>query len=70
MKTHWKEIVVSGFIFSIVGTIITILLDYFWSNIAFEVNVFNFRTVYRLLLFFILGMFLKYRQLNRQPKKQ
>lgn len=70
MKTDWKSIVISGFIFSIIGSIIAILLDYFWSDIPLETNILTKNTLFRLLLFFVLGMFLKYRQLNKQPKKQ
>jgi uncharacterized membrane protein YagU involved in acid resistance len=70
MKTDWKSIVISGFIFSIIGSIIAILLDYFWSDISLETNILTKNTLFRLLLFFVLGMFLKYRQLNKQPKKQ
>lgn len=70
MKTVWQSIIVSGFIFSIVGSIIAILLDYFWSNIPFEGNIWTKKTLFRWLLFFALGMFLKYRQWSKQPKKQ
>jgi hypothetical protein len=70
MKIHWKAIVISGIIFSIVGSLISLLLDYMWSDIPFQVNILNQNTLTRLLVFFFLGMFLKYRQINRQPKKQ
>lgn len=70
MKIHWKAIVISGIIFSIVGSLISLLLDYMWSDIPFQGNILNQNTLTRLLVFFFLGMFLKYRQVNRQPKKQ
>jgi hypothetical protein len=70
MKIHWKAIVISGIIFSIVGSLISLLLDYMWSDIPFQGNILNQNTLTRLLVFFFLGMFLKYRQINRQPKKQ
>jgi hypothetical protein len=70
MKIHWKAIVISGIIFSIVGSLISLLLDYMWSDIPFQANILNQNTLTRLLVFFFLGMFLKYRQINRQPKKQ
>lgn len=70
MKIHWKAIVISGIIFSIVGSLISLLLDYMWSDIPFQGNILNQNTLTRLLVFFFLGMFLKYRQINRQTKKQ
>jgi hypothetical protein len=70
MKIHGKTIVISGIIFSIVGSLISLLLDYMWSDIPFQGNILNQNTLTRLLVFFFLGMFLKYRQINRPPKKQ
>jgi hypothetical protein len=70
MKTDWKSIVISGCIFSIIGSIIAILLDYFWSDVPLDANILTKNTLFRLFIFFVLGMFLKYRQLNKQPKKQ
>ncbi|MFY8187147.1 MAG: hypothetical protein ACOVLC_04230 [Flavobacterium sp.] len=57
--TNPKQRVKNGLSFMIGGFLISLLLDYFWSNLHWQESLFRKESLIRLVVFFVVGFFMK-----------